>query len=108
MAKPTVRLFNRTVYAASRTSRDVVEGSSGEDSDGEPSTTKKRAPRRGRKKANTEALEGEGEESQINSEQVSPEETKTVKRRVRKKGKIYILAALILIWSTFFLYVAAS
>nr|TKV92598.1 hypothetical protein SEVIR_9G171600v2 [Setaria viridis] len=85
MAKPTVWLLNRTVYAASRTSQDV-EGSSGEDSDGETSTKKKRAPRRGRKKATTETLEGEGEESQINSEQASPEETKKVKRRGRKKA----------------------
>ncbi|CAL4926163.1 unnamed protein product [Urochloa decumbens] len=86
MAKPTVRLLNRTVCAASRTSQDAVEGSSDEDNDGETSTKTKRAPRRGRKKATTEKLEGEGEKSQINSEQASPEETNKVKRRRRKKA----------------------
>ena len=87
MAKPTFRLLNRTVNAASRTSQNPVEGSSDEDSDSETSTKKKRAPRRGRKKATTETLEGERKESQISSEQESPEETKKVKRRGRKKGK---------------------
>ncbi|CAL4917846.1 unnamed protein product [Urochloa decumbens] len=86
MAKPTVRLLNRTVCAASRTSQDAVEGSSDEDNDGETSTKTKGAPRRGRKKATTEKLEGEGEKSQINSEQASPEETNKVKRRGRKKA----------------------
>lgn len=84
--KPTVRLLNRTVNAASRTSQDAEEGSGDEDSDSETSTKKKRAPRRGRKKAITEKLEGEGEESQISSEQASTEEAKQVKRRGRKKG----------------------
>ncbi|CAN6292747.1 unnamed protein product [Urochloa humidicola] len=86
MAKPKVRLLNQTVYASSRTSQDAMEGSSDEDNDGETSTKKKRAPGRGRKKATTEKLEGEGEESQINSEQPSPEETNKVKRRGRKKA----------------------
>jgi hypothetical protein len=75
------------VNAASRTSQNAVEGSRDEDSDSETSTKKKRASRRGRKKASTETLEGEREESQISSEQESPEETKKVKRRGRKKGK---------------------
>ena len=87
MAKPTLRLLNRTVNAASRTSQNAVEGSSDEDSDSETSTKKKRAPSRGKKKATTETLEGERKESQISSEQESPEETKKVKRRGRKKGK---------------------
>ncbi|CAN6310245.1 unnamed protein product [Urochloa humidicola] len=86
MAKPKVRLLNQTVYASSRTSQDAMEGSSDEDNDGETSTKKKRAPGRGRKKATIEKLEGEGEESQINSEQPSPEETNKVKRRGRKKA----------------------
>ncbi|KAG2536698.1 hypothetical protein PVAP13_9NG213300 [Panicum virgatum] len=86
MAKPTFRLLNRTVNAASRTSQNPVEGSSDEDSDSETSTKKKRAPRRGRKKATTETLEGERKESQISSGQESPEETKKVKRRGRKKA----------------------
>ncbi|KAF8722079.1 hypothetical protein HU200_022711 [Digitaria exilis] len=84
--KPTVRLLDRTVNAASRTSQDAEEGSGDEDSGSETSTKKKRAPRRGRKKAITEKLEGEGEESQISSEQASTEEAKQVKRRGRKKG----------------------
>ncbi|CAL4934676.1 unnamed protein product [Urochloa decumbens] len=86
IAKPTARLLNRTVCAASRTSQDAVEASSDEDNDGETSTKTKRVPRRGRKKATTEKLEGEGEKSQINSEQASPEETNKVKRRGRKKA----------------------
>ncbi|CAN6323341.1 unnamed protein product [Urochloa humidicola] len=86
MAKPTVWLLNRTVCAALRTSQDAVEGSSDEDNDGETSTKKKRAPRRGRKKATTDKLEDEGEKSQINSEQASPEETNKVTRRGRKKA----------------------
>ncbi|PUZ38039.1 hypothetical protein GQ55_9G165600 [Panicum hallii var. hallii] len=86
MAKHTLRLLKRTVNAASRTSQNAVEGSRDEDSDSETSTKKKRASRRGRKKATTETLEGEREESQISSEQESPEETKKVKRRGRKKA----------------------
>ena len=91
MAKPTLRLLNRTVNAASRTSQNPVEGSSDEDSDSETSTKKKRAPSRGKKKATTETLEGERKESQISSGQESPEETKKVKRRGRKKGKFMYL-----------------
>ncbi|CAL4943155.1 unnamed protein product [Urochloa decumbens] len=86
IAKPTARLLNRTVCAASKTSQDAVEASSDEDNDGETSTKTKRVPRCGRKKATTEKLEGEGEKSQINSEQASPEETNKVKRRGRKKA----------------------
>ncbi|OEL34107.1 Fructokinase-like 2, chloroplastic, partial [Dichanthelium oligosanthes] len=84
MAKSTVRLLNRNVSFASRTSQDAVDGSSDE-SDGESTTKKKRAPRRGRKKATTETSEGGMEENQINSEQASPEDNK-VKRRGRKKA----------------------
>ncbi|KAJ1294606.1 hypothetical protein BS78_01G157900 [Paspalum vaginatum] len=85
MTTSTLRLHNRNVSFASRTSQDAVDGSTDE-SDGESSTKKKRGPIRGRKKATTETLESEREENQINSEQASPEETKKVKRRGRKKA----------------------
>jgi len=86
MTKSTVRLLNRSVSFASRTSQDAADGLSDE-SDGESSTKKKRAPRRGRKKATAETSGGEGEGNQIITEQTAAEETKEVKRRGRKKGK---------------------
>ena len=86
MTKFTVRLLNRSVSFASRTSQDAVDGLSDE-SDGESSTKKKSAPRRGRKKATAETSGGEGDENQIITGQTAAEETKVVKRRGRKKGK---------------------
>ena len=86
MTKSTVRLLNRSVSFASRTSQDAVDELSDE-SDGESSTKKKRAPRRGRKKATAETSGGEGEGNQIVTEQTAAEETKEAKRRGRKKGK---------------------
>lgn len=86
MTKPTVRSLKQSVSFASRTSQDAVDGLSDE-SDGESSAKRKRAPRRGRKKATTETSGGEREENQIVSAQTSPEETSKVKRRGRKKGK---------------------
>nr|APF31927.1 putative fructokinase 3 [Saccharum spontaneum] len=87
MTKSTVRLLNRSVSFASRTSQDAADGLSDE-SDGESSTKKKRAPRRGRKKATAETSGGEGEGNQIIAEQTAAEETKEVKRRGRKKAAV--------------------
>jgi len=81
-----VKFLNLTANFASRTSQDAVDGLSDE-SDGESSTNKKRAPRRGRKKATTEISGGEGEGNQIITEETAAGETKEVKRRGRKKGK---------------------
>lgn len=86
MAKSRVRLLNHSANFASRTSQDAVDGLSDE-SDGESSTKKKRAPKRGRKKATTDTSGGKGEENQTITEQTAAEETKEVKRRGRKKGK---------------------
>jgi hypothetical protein len=85
-ATRTVRMLNLNVSSASKNLQDAVEGSSDEDSDGESSTMKKISPRRGRRKATTETPEGGAEENKITSENESPEETKEVKRRGRKKG----------------------
>lgn len=89
MTKPKakMRLLNRNVSSmAKKSSQDVAEGSSDE-SDGETSKTKKRAPRRGRKKATIQASEGETQEGQVSTEEdESPEGTKKIKRRGRKKG----------------------
>ncbi|XP_066380891.1 fructokinase-like 2, chloroplastic [Miscanthus floridulus] len=87
MTKFTVRLLNRSVSFASRTSQDAVDGLSDE-SDGESSTKKKSAPRRGRKKATAETSGGEGDENQIITGQTAAEETKVVKRRGRKKAAV--------------------
>ncbi|EEE59468.1 hypothetical protein OsJ_11670 [Oryza sativa Japonica Group] len=90
MTKPKakMRLLNRNVSSmAKKSSQDVAEGSSDDESDGETSKTKKRAPRRGRKKATIQASEGETQEGQVSTEEdESPEGTKKIKRRGRKKA----------------------
>uniref|UniRef100_A0A0D9VW72 Carbohydrate kinase PfkB domain-containing protein n=1 Tax=Leersia perrieri TaxID=77586 RepID=A0A0D9VW72_9ORYZ len=89
MTKPKakMRLHNRNVsFMAKKSSEDVAEGSSDEEGDDETTKTKKRAPRRGRRKATIEASEGETQDGQVNTEDGSPEETKKIKRRGRKKA----------------------
>lgn len=82
-----MRLLNRNVSSVSRrSSQEVAEGSSDGESDTESSKTRKRAPRCGRRKASVDTSEGETQEDQMNTEGASPEETKKVKRRGRKKA----------------------
>ncbi|KAG8062723.1 hypothetical protein GUJ93_ZPchr0003g18446 [Zizania palustris] len=85
--KTKVRLLNRNVSSmAKKSSQDVIEDSSDEQSDDETSKTRKSAPKRGRRKTTIEASEGETQEGQLNIEGASPEEAKKVKKRGRKKA----------------------
>ncbi|KAE8771121.1 fructokinase-like 2, chloroplastic [Hordeum vulgare] len=70
-----------------KSSQDVEEGSSGEDSDAETPKTKKKPAKRGRKKATIDTSDGHAKEGQSDTEDVSPEEPKIVKKRGRKKAK---------------------
>ncbi|VAH26570.1 unnamed protein product [Triticum turgidum subsp. durum] len=80
-------LLHRNVsFVSKKSSQDVEEGSSGEDSDAETPKTKKKPAKRGRKKATVDASEGETQEAQSDTEDASPEEPKIVKKRGRKKA----------------------
>ncbi|KAI4970217.1 hypothetical protein ZWY2020_001131 [Hordeum vulgare] len=72
-----------------KSSQDVEEGSSGEDSDAETPKTKKKPAKHGRKKATIDASNGHAKEGQSDTEDVSPEEPKIVKKRGRKKEALF-------------------
>jgi hypothetical protein len=91
MTRTKMRLLNRNVsFVSKKSSQDVEEGSSDEESEVDISKTKKKAVKRGRKKAIIDTSEGETQKGQKGTEDASPEETKTVKKRGRKKGNVHI------------------
>jgi hypothetical protein len=90
MTRTKMRLLNRNVsFVSKKSSQDVEEGSSDEESEVDISKTKKKAVKRGRKKATIDTSEGETQKGQKGTEDASPEETKTVKKRGRKKGNVH-------------------
>lgn len=81
--KPNMRLLNRNVsFVSKKSSQDVAEGAGDEESDVESTTTKKKAPKRGRKKAAADTREVETQEGPGDTQDAA----KTVKRRGRKKA----------------------
>jgi hypothetical protein len=91
MTNTKMRLLNRNVrFVSKKSSQDVEEGSSDEESDVDISKAKKKAVKRGRKKATIDTSEGQTQEVQKDTEDASPEDTKTVKKRGRKKGNVHI------------------
>ncbi|KAK1620459.1 hypothetical protein QYE76_025976 [Lolium multiflorum] len=87
MTKTKMRLLNRNVsFVSKKSPQDVEESSSDEQSEVDISKTKKKAAKRGRKKATIDTSEGETQKGQKGTEDASPEETKTVKKRGRKKA----------------------
>ncbi|KAE8813588.1 fructokinase-like 2, chloroplastic [Hordeum vulgare] len=81
-------LLHRNVsFVSKKSSQDVEEGSSGEDSDAGTPKTKKKHAKRGRKKATKDTSDGHGKEGQSDTEDASLEEPKIVKMRGRKKAK---------------------
>jgi hypothetical protein len=105
MTKTKMRLLNRNVsFVSKKSPQDVEESSSDEQSEVDISKTKKKAAKRGRKKATIDTSEGETQKGQKGTEDASPEETKTVKKRGRKKGNVHIFfciksTLLIVYWS---------
>ncbi|CAM0943930.1 unnamed protein product [Alopecurus aequalis] len=86
MTKTKMRPLNRNVsFVSKKSSQDLEEGSSDEESDAKISKTKKKTVKRGRKKATKDTSEGGTQEGQKDTEDTTPEETKTVKKRGRKK-----------------------
>ncbi|KAI4968917.1 hypothetical protein ZWY2020_046247 [Hordeum vulgare] len=85
--KTKMGLLHRNVsFVSKKSSQDVEEGSSGEDSDAETPKTKKKPAKRGRKKATIDTSDGHAKEGQSDTEDASPEEPKVVKKRGRKKA----------------------
>lgn len=83
MTKTKIGLLNRNVsFVSKKSPQDVEDGSS----DVETSKTKKKPAKRGRKKTTIDTSEVETQEGQKDTEDASPEETKTVKKRGRKKA----------------------
>ena len=86
MTKTKTGLPNRNVsFVSKKSSQDVEEGSSDEEGDVEISKTKKKPAKRGRKKTTTDTSEGAAQQGQKDAADASPEDTKTVKKRGRKK-----------------------
>ncbi|KAI4985671.1 hypothetical protein ZWY2020_018301 [Hordeum vulgare] len=85
--KTKMGLLHRNVsFVSKKSSQDVEEGSSGEDSDAGTPKTKKKHAKRGRKKATIDTSDGHGKEGQSDTEDASLEEPKIVKMRGRKKA----------------------
>lgn len=100
--KTKMGLLHRNVsFMSKKSSQDVEEGSSGEDSDAETPKTKKKPAKRGRKKATIDTSDGHAKEGQSDTEDASLEEPKIVKMRGRKKGNLQILHSRVL----FLLYI---